>query len=98
MTDEQGRFDGMDVPRDPEARWASLAHEAISSFPRGYRFTSEDLTRGIGLPDEPGSPANAAVGAAMARAKADGLIVRDGDRPAKRANQHGARIGLWLRT
>lgn len=99
MSSDQGRFEGMDVPVDPEARWGSLALEWIRTLPAGdtRTYTSEDVTRAIGLPDEPGSPANGAVGAAIARALRLGWIARVGDTPARNVRQHGARIGVWRR-
>jgi len=89
----------MDVPLDPDARWGSLAAEKMRALVAGdVDFTSEDVTRSLGLPDDPGSPANGAVGAALARAAREGWIRRVGDKPASRANQHGARIGIWRGT
>jgi hypothetical protein len=59
----------------------------------GRAFTSEDVTREVGLPPS-GSPN--AVGARINAAARRGVIVRVGDVKAARVNQHATRISSWI--
>lgn len=79
--------------------WRALARETVEWLAeRGEPFTSEDLTRYVGLPNPDATEANRnnAVGAIISGAARRGLIRRVGIENARRAPSHAAALGVWV--
>lgn len=86
----------LDAAPDP---WAAQAkREIVRLASQRVPFTSEDVTRSVGLPrGTVSSNANNAVGALIAAASRRGLIVRTGQRVrSKRASSHAAELTEWV--
>lgn len=80
--------------------WRYLADRWVKALPPGTRFTSEDLTDAVGLPEgKVGTNRNNAVGAVMA-AYSRAALIRDSGAWVKsqRATNHAAKITIWERT
>lgn len=74
-----------------DAPWRVVANECIARLAAsGVEFTSEDVTREVGVP-----PSGASVGAILNNAARSGRIVRTGYVNARRVNQHSALISVW---
>jgi hypothetical protein len=76
--------------------WSWRADAWLDMRLPGHEFTSEDLTKAIGLPvGETGLHMNNAVGAKIRVWAKKGLIQKAGYVNSRRAESHAAEIKLW---
>lgn len=88
----ENRSEGITKVLEHEKSWSDLALDWIWNLPRGTKFTSEDMTAVLGLPDSVN-----AVGAVMRTAGERGWIKKGPPTTAKRPNQNSTTIFVWER-
>lgn len=93
--------EGMALALTPEGitEWKQAFRDTVFAFPRGRRFTSEDVLAIVGLPTgEVAKDANNAVGAMVNGLAKRGLIRKTITRvPSRRSSSHGAELIVWER-
>lgn len=95
---EQEAVRGMNKALDAKEEWRRKADLWIKLLPSGSKFTSEDLTKDVGLPaGETGMNRNNAVGAYLRKLSKAGVVVKSGIEQSKKVSSHGAALILWAK-
>lgn len=93
---DRGIDEALEKAERVKLEYVDACLEAIKSFPRGARITSEDVREIAG--DPPSDIDHSVLSGILKSAKAQGLIqITSETRMGKRASLHAKRLSLWLR-